>query len=225
MHVAIIMDGNGRWATKRGMPRVFGHKKGMEKVIEAVEWADDRGVDILTLYAFSTENWARPKQEVDFLMNLLVEYIDRELRNLHEKNAKIRILGSPNGLPSICVKKLDEAVELTKNNTGLEVNFAINYSALSEVERAVKNIVTNGYDEDEIDIDLIKNNLYTAGQEDPDMIIRTAGEKRLSNFLLLQAAYSEFVFRDICWPDITWEELDSCVDEFNGRKRKYGGLK
>ena len=225
MHIAIIMDGNGRWATKRGLPRAMGHRKGMQKVIESIEWADKLGVDIITLYAFSTENWKRPKLEVNFLMNLLIEYIDKELMHLHEKNAKINVFGSLKELPDKCRDKLMYAIDLTKNNTGIIVNFAINYSAWQDVIFATRKIVESGIDSESIDEELIRNNLFTSGMEDPDFILRTGGEIRLSNFMLMQAAYSEFIFRDYYWPDITWEDLDNCVEEFNHRKRNFGGLK
>lgn len=225
MHIAIIMDGNGRWATKRGLPRAMGHRKGMQKVIESIEWADKRGVDIITLYAFSTENWKRPKLEVNFLMNLLIEYIDKELMHLHEKNAKINVFGSLKELPDKCRDKLMYAIDLTKNNTGIIVNFAINYSAWQDVIFATRKIVESRIDSESIDEELIRNNLFTSGMEDPDFILRTGGEIRLSNFMLMQAAYSEFIFRDYYWPDITWEDLDNCVEEFNHRKRNFGGLK
>lgn len=225
MHIAIIMDGNGRWATKRGLPRAFGHRKGMQKVIESIEWADENDIKYLTLYAFSTENWKRPQNEVSFLMNLLIEYIDKELRNLHEKNAKVNIFGSLKELPEKCREKLEYAVDLTKNNTGLVVNFAINYSAWQDVVFATQKIVESGIGAEKVDEDLIRKNLFTAGMPDPDFILRTGGELRLSNFMLMQAAYSEFIFRDLFWPDITWDDLDDCLEEFNHRKRNFGGLK
>ena len=225
MHIAIIMDGNGRWATKRGLPRAFGHRKGMQKVIESIEWADENDIKYLTLYAFSTENWKRPHNEVSFLMNLLIEYIDKELRNLHEKNAKVNIFGSLKELPEKCREKLEYAVDLTKNNTGLVVNFAINYSAWQDVVFATQKIVESGICAEKVGEDLIRKNLFTAGMPDPDFILRTGGELRLSNFMLMQAAYSEFIFRDLFWPDITWDDLDACLEEFNHRKRNFGGLK
>ncbi|WP_296254484.1 polyprenyl diphosphate synthase [uncultured Ezakiella sp.] len=225
MHIAIIMDGNGRWATKRGLPRAFGHRKGMQKVIETIEWADKNDIKYLTLYAFSTENWKRPQNEVSFLMNLLIEYIDKELKNLHEKNAKVNIFGSLKELPEKCREKLEYAVDLTKDNSGLVVNFAINYSAWQDVIFATQKIVESGIDADKVDEELIRKNLFTAGMPDPDFILRTGGELRLSNFMLMQAAYSEFIFRDLYWPDITWDDLDSCLEEFNHRKRNFGGLK
>lgn len=226
MHIAIIMDGNGRWAKAKGMPRTFGHKKGMDKVIETIEWANDRGIDILTLYAFSTENWKRPLTEVSFLMNLLITYVNKELMKLHEKNAKVVVLGDLDGLPNKVKAKLVEAIELTKNNTGLVVNFAINYSGRAELINALNNIITDAKDDkiDSLDYDSFKTYLYTKNQDDPDLIIRTSGEKRLSNFLLLQAAYSEFMFIDPYWPDINWNILDECLDEYHHRNRRFGGL-
>lgn len=225
MHIAIIMDGNGRWATKRGLPRAFGHRKGMQKVIESIEWADENDIKYLTLYAFSTENWRRPQNEVSFLMNLLIEYIDKELKNLHKKNAKVNIFGSLKELPEKCREKLEYAVDLTKDNSGLVVNFAINYSAWQDVIFATQKIIESGVDSEKVDEELIRKNLFTAGMPDPDFILRTGGELRLSNFMLMQAAYSEFIFRDLYWPDITWNDLDSCLEEFNHRKRNFGGLK
>ena len=226
MHLAIIMDGNGRWAKARMMPRTYGHKVGMEKVIETIEWADERGIDVLTLYAFSTENWKRPESEVSFLMNLLVTYVDKELKRLHEKNAIVRVLGDMSELPEIVQKKLGESIELTKNNTGLIVNFAINYSGRAEIVHAVNGIIEDAKAEkiDKVDYDTLSDYFYTRGEEDPDLILRTSGEMRLSNFLLLQAAYSELMFIDESWPEINREILDRCLDDFNKRNRRFGGL-
>ncbi|MDO5717097.1 MAG: polyprenyl diphosphate synthase [Tissierellia bacterium] len=225
MHVAVIMDGNGRWATARGLSRSAGHRAGMEKVIEIVEWADESDVDTLTLYAFSTENWKRPKNEVGFLMDLLVFYLNRELNRLHEKNVRIHILGDINELPEKCRVKLEEAVSLTSKNTGLVVNFAINYSAWSELVRAINHIHESkefiGKSVTERDI---RTHLYTGLQKDPDLMIRTGGQKRLSNFLLMQSAYTEFIFVDTHWPDITHELLNQCLDVYHTRKRNFGGL-
>lgn len=226
MHLAIIMDGNGRWAKARMMPRTYGHKVGMEKVIETIEWADERGIDVLTLYAFSTENWKRPESEVSFLMNLLVTYVDKELKRLHEKNAIVRVLGDMSELPEIVQKKLRESIELTKNNTGLIVNFAINYSGRAEIVHAVNGIIEDAKAGkiDKVDYDTLSDYFYTRGEEDPDLILRTSGEMRLSNFLLLQAAYSELMFIDESWPEINREILDRCLDDFNKRNRRFGGL-
>lgn len=225
MHVAVIMDGNGRWATSRGFSRSVGHKAGMEKVVEIVEWANARKIDTLTLYAFSTENWKRPQKEVLFLMDLLVYYMDRELKRLHEKNVKIHILGDIGELPEKCRIKLEDAVQLTSSNTGLVVNFAINYSAWSELERAVNAL----YQSDAIKTKRItekdiRSYLYTGMQEDPDLMIRTGGQMRLSNFLLMQSAYTEFVFIDTHWPDVSQDVLDQCLDTFYKRKRNFGGI-
>lgn len=226
MHLAIIMDGNGRWAKARMMPRTYGHKVGMEKVIETIEWADERGIDVLTLYAFSTENWKRPESEVSFLMNLLVTYVDKELKRLHEKNAIVRVLGDMSALPEIVQKKLGESIELTKNNTGLIVNFAINYSGRAEIVNAVNGIIEDAKAGkiDKVSYDTLSDYFYTRGEEDPDLILRTSGEQRLSNFLLLQAAYSELMFIDESWPEINREILDRCMDDFKKRNRRFGGL-
>lgn len=226
MHLAIIMDGNGRWAKARMMPRTYGHKVGMEKVIETIEWADERGIDVLTLYAFSTENWKRPESEVSFLMNLLVTYVDKELKRLHEKNAIVRVLGDMSELPVIVQKKLGESIELTKNNTGLIVNFAINYSGRAEIVNAVNGIIEDAKAGkiDKVSYDTLSDYFYTRGEEDPDLILRTSGEMRLSNFLLLQAAYSELMFIDESWPEINREILDRCMDDFKKRNRRFGGL-
>lgn len=226
MHLAIIMDGNGRWAKARMMPRTYGHKVGMEKVIETIEWADERGIDVLTLYAFSTENWKRPESEVSFLMNLLVTYVDKELKKLHEKNAIVRVLGDMSELPEIVQKKLGESIELTKNNTGLIVNFAINYSGRAEIVHAVNGIIEDAKAGkiDKVSYDTLSDYFYTRGEEDPDLILRTSGEMRLSNFLLLQAAYSELMFIDESWPEINREILDRCLDDFKKRNRRFGGL-
>ncbi|MCI6610375.1 MAG: isoprenyl transferase [Ezakiella sp.] len=227
MHVAIIMDGNGRWAKKRGLARTVGHKKGMEVVIKTIEWANERDIDTLTLYAFSAENWKRPRPEVEFLMNLLVIYVDRELMNLHKKNAKINVLGSMKELPKIVQEKLNWAINLTKDNTGLVVNFAINYSSRLEIEHALKDFAHDARENEDIDTsyDSFKNYLYTKKQEDPDLIIRTSGEKRLSNFLLLQSAYSELMFIDTLWPDLNEQILDKCLEDFKSRDRRFGGIK
>lgn len=223
MHLAIIMDGNGRWATLQGKNRSSGHKAGMKKVIETVEWADATDISVLTLYAFSTENWQRPKQEVSFLMELLVLYIERELGKLIQKNAKIRILGDVSCLPERCRFKLHEAVDATSKNTGLLLNFAINYSGRDELVRAMKQIRESGvqisnYGE-------ISAFLDTRDLPDPDIIFRTGGHKRLSNFLLLQSAYAELIFSDVLWPDITTKDLDACLNEYQQRTRNFGGLR
>ncbi len=230
MHVAIIMDGNGRWANERNFPRSYGHKNGMENVITAVEWANDHScVDTLTLYAFSKENWKRPAEEVSFLMELLIIYLKRELENLHKKNAIISIYGNILELPNRCQEMLNYAVDLTKNNTGLKVNFAINYSSLDEVSMAIKSILRD-YNEEKINIEdiddrFIFNYLYSKNHPLPDLIIRTGGQKRLSNFLLLQSAYSELIFIDKYWPDVRKSDLDYCIDDFLSRTRNYGGVK
>ncbi|WP_340024077.1 isoprenyl transferase [Paenibacillus sp. FSL K6-1096] len=228
-HVAIIMDGNGRWAKRRGMPRVVGHQNGMKAVKRATIAANDLGVEFLTLYAFSTENWTRPKDEVDFLMRLPVEFLAIELDELIEKNVQVRVMGDPEALPSHTRKAMDEAVARTKNNTGLILNFALNYGGRKEIEDCMremgKDIQAGTLSPDEITSELIGNRLLSSGLPDPDLLIRTSGEKRLSNFMLWQIAYSEFWFTDAYWPEFDKTHLMQAVAEYQRRTRRYGGLK
>lgn len=228
-HVAIIMDGNGRWAKRRGMPRVVGHQNGMKAVKRATIAANDLGVEFLTLYAFSTENWTRPKDEVDFLMRLPVEFLAIELDELIEKNVQVRVMGDPEALPSHTRKAMDEAVARTKNNTGLILNFALNYGGRKEIEDCMrelgKDIQAGTLSPDEITSELIGSRLLSSGLPDPDLLIRTSGEKRLSNFMLWQIAYSEFWFTDAYWPEFDKTHLMQAVAEYQRRTRRYGGLK
>ena len=228
-HVALIMDGNGRWAKQRGLPRTLGHRAGVEALKEIVRYASEIGIKILTVYAFSTENWARPIEEVDYLINtLLVEYMKKEIDELNKNNVKIRILGNIDDLPVLTRKQIIEAVETTKNNTGLKFNIALNYGGRKEIVDAVKkitNMVLNGMiDEKEINEELFSRYLYTAGDKDPDLIIRTSGEMRISNFLIWQSAYSEFYFTKTLWPDFTKEDLDKAINEYAKRDRRFGGV-
>lgn len=228
-HIAIIMDGNGRWAKNRGLPRVMGHKAGMNSLKETVRACSDLGVKILTVYAFSTENWSRPKDEVSFLMNLLVEYMRKEIKELHDNKVKIKVLGDLEILPAQTKKEIVNALALTKENTGLQFNIALNYGGRYEILKACKEIaqkVKMGLlDIDQIDEDEFSAHLYTGFDADPDLIIRTSGEKRLSNFLLWQGAYSELVFVDVPWPEFNKQCLHDAILEYQNRDRRYGALK
>ena len=217
-HIAIIMDGNGRWAQQQGENRLFGHNFGVESVREALKASQDLGVKFLTLYAFSTENWNRPQEEVDGLMDLLVTTIGNEVDELHESNVIISTIGNMAGLPKSCQDKLAEASSKTKNNTGVNLVLALNYSAQWEIVEVVKDIVkdvSNGVlSVENICKETISSNLTTSGIPDPELLIRTSGEHRVSNFLLWQIAYSEFHFTDVLWHDFKKEDLYKTIDEF-----------
>lgn len=228
-HIGIIMDGNGRWAKKKGLPRSLGHKAGVETIREIVKVSSNIGIKYLTLYAFSTENWKRPKEEVSALMKLLVEYLKKEVKELHENNVIINFIGNISMLPSICQNELINAKEKTKNNTGLCLNLALNYGGRDEIILAIKDIVKEAksgkLNEEDIDEKLISSKLYTKGIDDPDIIIRPSGEYRLSNFLLWQSAYSELWFSDIFWPDFDSSDLYKAIYDFQKRDRRFGGIK
>lgn len=221
-HVGVIMDGNGRWATKRLLPRPVGHRTGMEALHGIVREAHCLGLEALTVYAFSTENWQRPVQEVSTLFGLLTEYFSREIDELDANGVRIIALGDLEPFPEKVRACMDEAIKRTENNTGLKFCIAINYGARAELVRAVRRIAAAGVPEDSIDEALISENLYTAGIPDPDLIIRTAGEQRLSNFLLYQAAYAEFVFTPVLWPDLDPAGFRSCLIEYMKRTRRFG---
>ena len=228
-HIAIIMDGNGRWAQKKGLPRIMGHKAGMETIKETVKACSDMGIKILTVYAFSTENWNRPTEEVSYLMNLLIEYMRKEINELNRNNVKIKILGDLSPLPTVTREEVEKAVALTKDNKGIQFNIALNYGSRAEIVNACKKIAEE-YKEgkiqkEEITEDLISGYLFTQGDIEPDLIIRTSGEKRLSNFLLWQSAYSEFVFVDEMWPDFNSKQLEKAILEFQSRDRRFGLVK
>lgn len=227
-HIAIIMDGNGRWAKKRGLPRVAGHKEGMETVKRITKAANELGVKVLTLYAFSTENWKRPPKEVEFLMKLPTEFIGTFLPELMEENVVVKMMGNVEELPSYTYSAIMEAVEVTKNNTGLVLNFALNYGSRDEIVKAVQEIaqecVTGTLDINEVTDDTISNHLLTQGYTDPALVIRTSGEVRISNFLLWQIAYSELYFTDVLWPDFSREDFFEAIEEYQQRNRRYGGL-
>lgn len=228
-HIAIIMDGNGRWASKRALPRVFGHKAGMEALREVVKACSDIGIKILTVYAFSTENWNRPTDEVSYLMNLLIEYMRKEINELNKNNVKIKILGDISGLPKVTREEVEKAASLTENNVGIQFNIALNYGSRAEIINACKKIADEFKEgkisREEITEDLISEYLFTKGDIDPDLIIRTSGEMRLSNFLLWQSAYSELVFVEEMWPDFNKKHLEKAILEYQSRDRRFGLVK
>lgn len=227
-HVGIIMDGNGRWAKKRNLPRSFGHKQGVETIREIVKECDKMGIKYLTLYAFSTENWSRAQDEINTLMKLLVEYLRNEFKELNENGVVINHIGDISKLPKICQDELISAYERTKNNTGVVMNLALNYGGRHEIVRAVNKIVKDiksGKVSEEITEQMIANYLDTSGMPDPDIIVRPSGEYRLSNFLIWQSAYSEFWYSDICWPDFKREHLQKVVLDYQKRDRRFGGAK
>lgn len=230
-HLAIIMDGNGRWATKQGKPRVAGHYEGMNNVERITLAADELGIKVLSLYAFSTENWARPKEEVAYLMNLPVRFFDKFMPTLMEHNVKVNIMGFLDKLPRKTYDVVQRAMAETADNTGLILNFAFNYGSRSEITSAVKEIgtliETGAINSDQIDEEMISQRLMTAsfGEfSDPDLLIRTSGEQRISNFMLWQLAYSELAFSQKNWPDFTKEDLEKIVIDFQNRHRRFGKL-
>jgi undecaprenyl diphosphate synthase len=227
-HVALIMDGNGRWAEARGLPRSAGHKAGIDALRRALRAAADFGIEYLSIYSFSTENWKRPKTEVDMLMSLLREYIQRELAEIHKNNIQLRIIGHYELLPNEVRQDLDEAIELTSRNTGMVLSVALNYSARTELVDAFnkirKGIHEGTMPDEEITEETISKHLYTQGLPDPDLLIRTSGEMRVSNFLLWQIAYSEIWVTETCWPDFKRRDLLQAVIDFQKRERRYGGL-
>lgn len=227
-HVAIIMDGNGRWAEKRGLPRVAGHKEGVKAVMKIVRAASTTKVKVLTLYTFSTENWNRPKTEIDFLMKLPKEFLHIYLPELMENNVRIETIGDFDALPVHTQKAVQYAKDKTKENDGLLLNFALNYGGRYEIMRAIRQIMTD-VDGDKVSLDSLNEEvfsqyLYTNGLSDPDLLIRTSGEKRLSNFLLWQLAYSEFWFTDVLWPDMDETIFYQALQDYQKRKRRYGGI-
>ncbi len=223
-HIAIIMDGNGRWAKQRGLPRSAGHRAGMDNIRRVIESAVEHGVKMLTLYAFSTENWKRPGDEVRGLMGLLLYAVDREAENLNRNGVQIRHLGSLEGLDKKIVQRLQYAVDLTRGNDRLVVNVAFNYGGRAEIVEAARRLVREGVAPEEITEELFASRLYTGGAPDPDLIIRTAGEMRLSNFLIWQAAYAEYWSTPVFWPDFGKEQLHEAILEYGRRKRKFGAL-
>lgn len=227
-HVAIIMDGNGRWAKGKGLPRIAGHKEGMNNVTKTVRAANKYGVKILTLYAFSTENWKRPKSEVEFIMKLPKQFLHVYLPEMIENNVQIRTIGEFDALPTHTKEAVQHAVDQTKDNDGLILNLALNYGSRHEILQAMKKIMTEVKDSslsiEDVDEDLLSSYLYTKGSNDPDLLIRTSGEKRVSNFLLWQIAYAELWFTDVFWPDFDEDTFVLALKDYEQRKRRYGGV-
>lgn len=221
-HIAIIMDGNRRWAKEHFLPSMMGHKKGVDALKKVTRACDDFGIKYLTLYAFSTENWNRKQEEVDFLMELLATTLKSELKELNENNVKMNFIGNLTQLNQSLQNILAESREVTKNNTGVTLTVAINYGSRDEITSAIKNIIKDNKKEDEITPELISNYLYTSDIPDPDFLIRTSGEKRISNYLLWQIAYSEIYVTDTYWPEFNKEELAKAIVEFGLRQRRYG---
>ncbi|RKX18924.1 MAG: isoprenyl transferase [Candidatus Zixiibacteriota bacterium] len=228
-HIAIIMDGNGRWAKKRGLPRTVGHKYGVKAVKKVVRAAGEIGIKYLTLYTFSTENWKRPKKEVSAIMNLLYETTRRELNELLENNVRLITTGDIEALSPRRRKMLKEAIALTANDTGLTLNLALNYAGRFEILQAVKNIAVDyakgAFKIDDIDGELFSSYLQTNGLPDPDLLIRTSGEMRISNFLLWQTSYTEMYITDVLWPDFDEKEFYRAIIDFQGRERRFGRVK
>ena len=221
-HIAIIMDGNRRWAKEKNLPSAMGHKKGVVSLKNILRACNDFRIKYLTVYAFSTENWNRKKEEVEFLMNLVAVTLTNELAEMHKENVQIHFIGDLTKLSDKLQKILANAVETTKNNTGVVLQIALNYGSRDEIVHAVQKIVESGVKSDEIDEQLISENLYTAGVPDPDILIRTGGEQRISNYLLWQIAYSEIIIRSEFWPDFDKNSLKDSILEFGKRQRRYG---
>lgn len=224
-HVAIIMDGNGRWAQARGLPRTAGHQAGVEALREVLRAAADFGIPILTVFAFSTENWSRPRHEVQAILQIFHRVIATELRELHEAGVRLKHLGRTEGLAPELVTKIREAEALTANNQRLHLNIAFNYGGRADIVDAVKRIIAKGLPAEAVTEQVLAEHLSTAGQPDPDLIIRTAGEMRLSNFLIWQAAYAEFYSTPTLWPDFGREELYQALLAYQRRERRFGGLR
>ena len=228
-HIGIIMDGNGRWAKQRGMPRKYGHREGAKAFRRIVEYCDRIGLRYLTVYAFSTENWRRPKDEVDAIMSLLEQYIDEAFaRQSENQNVRTRFIGDMHALSPVLQQKIQRIEALGEGRTGLNVNVALNYGGRSELAHAMRAIAAQVQQgtlkPSQVDEQMISNHLYTAGQPDPDLIIRPSGEERLSNFLIWQAAYSEFVFMDVLWPDFQPKHLERAIEIYRSRSRRFGGV-
>jgi len=225
-HIAIIMDGNGRWAKSKGLERFLGHRSGTKSTVMAVGYGCDIALEHLTLYVFSSENWNRPSMEVNYLMGLLIEMVEQELPNLMTRNVRLKVIGNMSRLPDKPRGKLQDAIDRTANNTGMQLNLAISYGGRQEIVDATKAIaskVASGQlSLDAIDEQLFANHLYLPGAPDPELVIRTGGESRLSNYLLWQAAYSEIYISDVLWPDFTKEDLDKAIQFYSTRQRRFG---
>lgn len=223
-HVAIIMDGNGRWATSRGLPRIAGHEAGTENIRRVTSAAGELGINYLTLWAFSTENWRRPREEVEGILRILSDAIEVETQALHERGARLNHIGSLEGLSPELQDSIRNAVELTRNNTAIVLTLAFNYGGRAEIVRAVRRIVEDGVPAESISEDLISEYLFTHDMPEPDLVIRTSGEFRTSNFLIWQAAYAEWHFTPVLWPDFSEEHLRQAVDDYQHRERRFGGI-
>ena len=221
-HIAIIMDGNGRWALSRGLPRLAGHRAGTENLRRVIEACIEFGIEYLTIYAFSTENWGRPLEEVRGLMRILEDVIDRELRELHDQGVQLRHIGRLDRLKPKLRKKVLDAIEYTKENDRLVLNVAFNYGGRDEIVCAIQAMIRDGIKAEDVTDELVSEYLFTAGEPDPDLIIRTSGELRGSNFLIWQGAYSEWYFTPTYWPDFDKDELRLALEEFISRERRYG---
>ena len=223
-HVAIIMDGNGRWAKKRGLPRVAGHRAGTENLRTIIRASAEFGIKYLTLYAFSTENWSRPQAEVTGLMNILADVIDREMAELHKEGARLLHIGHLDGLSKILREEVKQAIELTRNNKGITIVLAFNYGGRDEIVHAVKKLLADDVKPEEVDAELVSKYLFTRDIPDPDLVIRTSGERRTSNFLTWQTVYSEWCFPKVFWPDFDKEALRKALQDYAERERRFGGL-
>lgn len=224
-HVAIIMDGNGRWAKARGLPRIAGHRAGTENLRTIIRAGAKFNIEYLTFYAFSTENWSRPRAEITGLMHILSDVIDRELDELNEEGARLVHIGHLDGLSKALQEKVRYAIDLTKENTRITIVLAFNYGGRDEIIHAIKNILKDNVDPEEVNEDLVCQYMFTCDIPDPDLVIRTSGEKRTSNFLTWQTVYSEWYFPEVYWPDFSEEELRKAIEEYADRDRRFGGLK
>ena len=224
VHVAIIMDGNGRWAVGRGLPRLEGHRAGLNAARKIIRRLGEREVKYVTLYTFSTENWKRPASEIEGLFNLLKSVVHREAAELHKNNVRIVHTGRIEGIPPDMLSEIQKAVKLTSKNTGLQLALAFNYGGRQEIVDAVRAIVTENVPAEQVDEEMVARHLYNAGTPDVDLVIRSAGEMRLSNFLIWQSAYAEYYFSDAMWPDFNEAEIDRALDAFSRRKRRFGRL-
>ncbi len=221
-HIAIIMDGNGRWAKQHGLARVMGHRYGVQPIRDAAEVCTDLGVEYLTLYAFSTENWNRPKAEVDALMTLLIDAVESETPMMMKNNIRLMTIGDTDRLPEAARLKFEHCMEQTSQNTGVRLVLALSYSSRWEITEAVRKAIASGYAPEDVTEDFVSSLMTTCDMPDPDLLIRTSGELRISNFLLWQLAYSELYFTDVCWPDFTKEELVKAIVDYQGRERRFG---
>jgi len=228
-HVAIIMDGNGRWAKQKGLPRNQGHRAGIDKISEAIEMCSDMGIQFLTIYAFSCQNWKRPKSEVAYLMKRLEGYLDRKSQELNEKGVRLRVIGRREGLSSVLQEKIERTTKMTRHNQKLHLNLAINYGGQEEIVDAARRIATavkaGNLTPEEIDVDCFRRYLYAPDQPYPDLLIRTSGEQRISNFLLWEIAYTELWITPTLWPDFGKQQFAQAISDYDRRSRRFGGLK